>query len=58
MSISPKVSVPVLANAIIVIVFALLRQYTSVKLGATEQAAAMVIVAALLGYLVPDPKRS
>jgi hypothetical protein len=55
--VSPKVSVPVLAGAIITIAFALLRQYTAVELGATEQAAATVIVAAVLGYLVPDPKR-
>jgi hypothetical protein len=56
-SVSPKVSIPVLAGALITVLFALLRQYTSVELGATEEAAAIVIVAAILGYLVPDPRR-
>jgi hypothetical protein len=57
LSISPKVSIPVIAGAVITLLFALLRQYTSVELGATEEAAAIVIVAAALGYLVPDPRR-
>jgi len=55
--VSPKVSIPVLAGALITLLFALLRQYTTVELGATEQAAATVIVAAVLGYFVPDPRR-
>ncbi len=54
--ISPKVTIPTIAAAVLTLVCAGLRHF-GVELGATEQAAATVLLVAILGYIVPDPAR-
>lgn len=54
--ISPKVTIPALAAAILTLA-AWLLSLAGVDIPAEAQGAATVIIIAVLGYLVPDPAR-